>query len=72
LADGPLWAFGTASAESLELGCSAKSRGREKILREACAERDRRQRLCRRFYSLCRAFPTLGKSPSVSHQLDRL
>jgi hypothetical protein len=30
LADGPLWALGTACAESLELGCSAKSRGREK------------------------------------------
>jgi hypothetical protein len=31
LADGPLWALGTGFAESLELGCSAKSRGREKF-----------------------------------------
>jgi hypothetical protein len=37
-----------------------------KILREPCAERDRRQSLCRRFNSLCRAFPALGKSPISS------
>jgi hypothetical protein len=30
LADGPLWALGTGFAESLELGCSGKSRGRDK------------------------------------------
>jgi hypothetical protein len=30
LADDPLWALGTPCVESLELGCSAKSRGREK------------------------------------------
>jgi hypothetical protein len=35
---------------------------RQKILREACAERDRRQSLCRRFDSLCREFPALGKA----------
>jgi hypothetical protein len=58
-ADGPLWAFGTAFAESLELRCSAKSCDREKILREPCAERDRRQ-------SLCQAYPALGKAPISS------
>jgi hypothetical protein len=63
---GPLWALGIACAESLELGCSTKSRGREKILCEPCAERDCRQRLCRWFYSLCRAFLVLGKSPICS------
>jgi hypothetical protein len=31
LADGPLWALDVACAEILELGCSAKSRGREKF-----------------------------------------
>jgi hypothetical protein len=61
LADGPLWALGTGCAESLELGYSAKSRGREKILCEACAERDRRQSCCRRFIGLCREFAALGK-----------
>jgi hypothetical protein len=62
LADGPLWALGKGCAESLELGCSTKSCGREKILREACAERDRQQSRCRRFVGLCREFPALGKA----------
>jgi hypothetical protein len=31
LADGPLWALSTGCAESLELECSTKNRGREKI-----------------------------------------
>jgi hypothetical protein len=71
LADGPLWALGTGCAESLELGCSAKSRGREKILREACAERDRQQSRCRRFIGLCREFAALGKGWSSAHPISK-
>jgi hypothetical protein len=62
LANGLLWTLGTACAGSLELGCSAKNRGREKIFRRPFAECYSQQRRWRVFEALCREFQALGKA----------
>jgi hypothetical protein len=46
---------------ALSSGARQRAVTENKILREACAERDRRQSRCRRFIGLCREFSALGK-----------